>query len=247
MSHPAESTHWYSKDGEPAYEVEAAKGGMRPTTLRDARKLNLVPSVTTIIRCAAAPGLERWKQEQVLHAALTLPRLPNEPESDWIERVWADSREQGKKAAVRGTAIHAAIQGYYEEKTPAPEYSKHVNATETAIYIAFNEQDWLAEGSFAHLTGFGGKVDLSAQGLVVDFKTTEKPLDTIKTWDEHAMQLAAYREGLLMPQARCAIVYVNVLTAEAKVIELTEDELKQGWLMFEGLLDYWYAKTGLSR
>ena len=37
------SEHWYSRDGRPAYEVESAKGMMRPTTLRDARKLGLVP------------------------------------------------------------------------------------------------------------------------------------------------------------------------------------------------------------
>ena len=249
MTHAAENTHWYTKDGEPAYEVPAAKGGNRPTTLRDARKLGLVPSVTTIIRCAAAPGLERWKQEQVLHAALTLPRLPDQSESDWIEKVWADSKEQGKKAAERGTAIHAAIQGYYEGKTPDVAFGTCVSGTEKAIFESFGEQDWDAEASFSHTSGYGGKIDLSAaSGIVADFKTTEKPLDDLKTWDEHAMQLAAYREGLKMPSARCAIVYVSVTEpGKARVIELPEDELKQGWGMFQGLLNYWYAKTGLAR
>ena len=40
--------HWYTKDGAPAYTVEG-KTGVRNTTLRDARKLGLIPSVTTII------------------------------------------------------------------------------------------------------------------------------------------------------------------------------------------------------
>jgi hypothetical protein len=73
MTHAAESLHWYDRDGKPAYTVKAKDGSDRPATLRDARKLNLVPSVTTIIRCAAAPGLELWKANQLMMAALTLP------------------------------------------------------------------------------------------------------------------------------------------------------------------------------
>jgi hypothetical protein len=111
VTHIAESTHWYDRDGKPAYTVKAKDGSPRPTTLRDARKLALVPSVTTIIKCASAPGLERWKLDQMLHAALTLPRGSTEPEAEWIGRVWADSKETASKAADRGTSIHAAIQG----------------------------------------------------------------------------------------------------------------------------------------
>lgn len=246
----AESLHWYKQDGAPAYEVEAVKGGMRPATLRDARKLGLVPSVTSIIRCAAAPGLERWKQEQVLLAALTLPRKQNEPEPEYIARIIRDSQEQGRKAADRGTAIHAAIQGTYEGKHPGSDYLPHTLAADNAI------TDWLdsksltveAERSFAHPLGFGGKVDLTGcpPEFVVDFKTKEfGPDDELKTWDEHAMQLAAYREGLDIPNARCAIVYVSAsVPGVARLIEIPPAELVKGWSMFVNLLRYWQAKTG---
>ena len=73
-------THWYGKDGSPRYTVTAKDGSDRPTTLRDARKLSLVPSVTTILKVAAKPGLEMWKLEQMLLAALTLPQRPDEDE-----------------------------------------------------------------------------------------------------------------------------------------------------------------------
>ena len=92
MTHASESMHWYGRDGSPQYQLIGANGKERPPTLRDARKLGLVPSVTSIIRCAAAPGLERWKQEQVLMAALTLPRNPDEPEAIWLRRVMQDSQ-----------------------------------------------------------------------------------------------------------------------------------------------------------
>ena len=48
-----ESGHWYTRSGEPMYTVKANNGQQRNTTLRDARKYDLVPSVTTIINVAA--------------------------------------------------------------------------------------------------------------------------------------------------------------------------------------------------
>ena len=39
---PAESGHWYTQTGEPMYTVIGANGKERNTTLRDAKKDNLV-------------------------------------------------------------------------------------------------------------------------------------------------------------------------------------------------------------
>ena len=102
----SEQGHWYTKDGEPCYEVEAAKGGMRATTLRDARKMDLVPSVTTILKVMSNQGLNVWLKNNLLMAAATLPRLDGESADDWIKRVEADSKEQSQAAASLGTSIH---------------------------------------------------------------------------------------------------------------------------------------------
>jgi hypothetical protein len=249
MTHAAESTHWYTREGKPAYTVKAKAGHDRPTTLADARKMGLVPSVTTIIKSAAAPALERWKLDQMLHAALTLPRLDGELEAQWIERVWTDSRETAKKAAERGTAIHAAIQGWFEDDgCPDAEMWQHVNGAIQSLKTAFEIQPWKAERSFASALGFGGKCDISCPVAVCDFKTKEfGPDDDLKTWDEHAMQLAAYRHGLGLEKARCAIVYVSVSNPGlARLIEIPEPDLKKGWTMFYSLLHYWKAKTGFE-
>ena len=242
--HIAESTHWYTRDGKPLYTVEAKSGSQRSTTLRDARKLNLVPSVTNIIRCAAAPGLERWKLDQMMHAALTLPRREHELEADWIERVWTDSRETAKKASERGTEIHAAIQGWAEGKYPGP-FVAHVAGAVGVLDKWIGDRNWKPEVAFSHPLGFGGKVDYSCPEAVVDFKTKEFDEDSkLKTWDEHAMQLAAYRSGLGIPKAKCAIVYVSVTNQGfAKLMEIPEEELERGWKMFLSLLDYWQAKN----
>ena len=114
IARSAESVHWYRADnGKPQYTVQAKDGKDRPTTLRDARKMNLVPSVTTVMKVAAKPGLDVWKNEQLLLAALTLPRAPDESEKDFIARVVADSKETAKRAAERGTRVHESIERWY--------------------------------------------------------------------------------------------------------------------------------------
>ena len=77
----ANSGHWYSKDGSPRYTIEG-KTGVRATTLRDARKHDLVPSVTTILNLLAKPGLDNWKQEQVLLSALDHLQTNNSSDSE---------------------------------------------------------------------------------------------------------------------------------------------------------------------
>ena len=239
--HPAESQHWYDRAGNPAYDMKGANGNMRPVTLRDARKLGLLPSVTSIIRQAAAPGLERWKMTQAVLAALTHPGLKGT--DDDVNMILKDAAEQGKKAAELGTIIHAALQDGDIEG----EYARHVVAAQNVIDEHFGSHGWSYEDSFSHPLGFGGKVDAFSVNIVVDYKTTDKDLATIKTWPEHAYQLAAYREGMSMPQARCAIVYVAIDGSGAKVCELSAEKLEQGWRCFRALLDFFYAKTGLSR
>src|SRR5690348_3246640 len=106
---PSEGGHWYDRTGAAVYEIRGANGKMRPVTLRDARKLNLVPGFSAIAQMEYKPALERWKIEQALMAALTLPRLDGEDDGAFLTRAREDAQEQSRKAADRGTAIHAAI------------------------------------------------------------------------------------------------------------------------------------------
>ena len=241
----SESGHWYTKSGESAYTVRGANGQERNTTLRDARKLGLLPSVTTINGMLSKAGLDTWKQQQVLLAALTLPRLPDEPEADWLARVMQDSKATGREAAERGTAIHAIIQSWFEG-VYMPEKPPYINTIVDTLNNAFGSQLWLSERSFGHPLGYGGKCDLMAKaGFVVDFKTKDTDLDKVDVYFEHEMQLAAYREGLGVPNARCAIVFVNGTTDQVKLIEIEQDRLQKGWECFEHLLRVYQIKNGL--
>lgn len=252
VSRPSESLHWYTRDGDPQYTVKSKDGSVRPTTLRDARKLNLVPSVTTIIKCAASPGLEAWKLQQMMLAALTLPRAQEEPEEAFIQRVVADSKEQAKQAAELGSEIHAALEGYFETGVLTSQHGDYQSGVDDAVLKIFGDRHWSTEKSFAHNRGYGGKVDLHTrdnEGVVIDFKTkafTKENMEKIVGYDEHCMQLAAYRVGLNLPTARCANVFVSVTEPGlVKVFEWEAQELERGEQMFDALLKYWYAKSGL--
>jgi len=243
--HSSESTHWYTRDGDPMYTVPSKKDGTpRNTTLRDARERNLVPSVTTILNIAAKPGLNVWLQEQAILAALTLPRGTEETESAWLKRVVQDSKAQARDAADLGTEIHAAIQGFYEGQK-ASAFPIHVQTCTKAIESHYGARNWIAERAFAHEMGFGGKVDMHTDGIVIDIKT--KDFDDpakVAGYDEHLMQLAAYRVGLGMPEARCANVFVSRTNADLAVVkEWAEEDLARGWLMFTALLSFWQYKN----
>lgn len=250
----SEAGHWYAIDGTPMYEVIAKGTGLpRATTLRDAKTMNLCPSVTAIINCAAKPGLENWKAQQVLLAALTTSRAEGEAEDAYVARIMADSKEQASKAREKGTILHAALQGYYEGEAPHADWLETVQATKAAIDKHFGvNRTWVAEKSFAHFMGYGGKCDLHAslglEPIVLDFKTKDFDESKIKkglAFDEHAMQLVAYANGLDIPHARCANAFVSTTTPGlVHIHEYDKAELTKAWAMFRGLLSYWQAKSG---
>jgi hypothetical protein len=255
IARSAESVHWYrAEDGAPQYTVKAKNGSDRPTTLGDARKMNLVPSVSTILKSIAKPGLEVWKNEQMLLAALTLPRIQGETEQAFIARVVADSKETGKRAAERGTRVHESIEKWYGGNKDV-EHVDIAKAFEEKVFDHFGThpfQKWLTERSFSSDLGYGGKVDLHCMadataplGIVLDAKTKEFGKDDkVEGYDEQCMQLAAYRHGLGLPHARCANVFASVsYPGLIKVVEWTEEDLRRGWEMFQHLLAFWKIKN----
>jgi hypothetical protein len=258
IARAAESVHWYHTDGKPQYTVKSKDGKDRPTTLRDARKMNLVPSVTTILKIAAKPALEAWKMEQMLLAALTLPRNDGESEKELINRIVADSKETAKSAAERGTRVHESIEAWFDGLRGEVHHREIAEAFEKGIFEHFKthpDQPWKTETAFASNLGYGGKIDLYCEsdahaptGIVLDAKTKEfGPGDDIIAYDEHLMQLAAYRHGLGLPHARCANVFASVSNPGLiHVYEWPEEELVKGWEMFKCLLQYFKLKNNFG-
>jgi hypothetical protein len=215
---------------------------MRPTTLRDAKKLGLLPSVTGIIRQAAAPGLEYWKIQQAILAALTLPKVGGETEKEYLARIMRDSKEQARKAAERGSAIHASIQGHFDGFNPEEDHWDYVKCATTELEF-WADAHWISEESFGHEDGFAGKVDLYCRkrNVVVDIKTKEfSKHDLPDGYDDQVMQLAAYGYGLGLVNFEAANLFVSVSNPGLAYLHIWKpSEIDRGLRRFKSLLQFW--------
>lgn len=175
MTHAAESVHWYDRKGNPVYEVPDATGKRMITPdIRHARKLGLLPGFSGVERIMAAPGLERYKIRQAVLAALTLTRLPTESDDDFLARVDEDGKAHAIQRATEGTAVHKAIEQFLRGETYDTRWHPQVAAV----------------AKFLHTLG---------NNFVADFKTRESlegQKDYQLFFDNHVMQLAAYRRGI---------------------------------------------------
>lgn len=241
------SEHWYDQNGRPKYEVEMVKGGMRNTNLADARKLGLVPSVTTVLDVIHKDALVTWKVNQGILAALTLPRNEGEAESAYISRILTDSRQQAKDAADEGSRIHDAIERSFKGLVVEERYRKHVAGVHAELERIFPQvTDWIAEQSFCHEIGYGGKVDLHSPkwGIIVDHKGKDGDFTDGKklAYDQH-WQLAAYQKGLCPnSRERCANIFFSrthpgIVTSHV----WKPEEMAEGWQVFMGALNLWKA------
>lgn len=251
-------SHWYDLDGNPCYTQPKANGkGERATTLRDARKLNLVPSVTTIMQVLAKPGLDVWKTSQTLEAAWDTVQTDKcilsgeEYQRDfvsWKKEVIAKSKESSEEAAIIGTNIHDALEEWFKTGKKRRGYVKYIDAVIECM-SCLPALDWIAEESFADRRGFGGKVDLYwgvealGEGIIIDFKTKASK-DKFAIYDEHSMQLAAYARGLDIPDATCYNLFISIdSNFDTELVEHTPAQIERGWQMFENALQLWKLKN----
>jgi len=237
-----ESGHWYLPDSTPYYTVKGANGKERNVTLRDARKVGAYPSVTTVIRLAASPGLQQWLIKTAIESALTLPRIEGETSDAFLVRVEEDRKAQAKAAADRGTLIHAAIEKHYRNDVVDASWQPWIIEAVGEINKVCGNQVWKPERSFADFRGYGGKTDLHSGEWVLDFKSIDKDVPKA-IFEEQIMQLSAYREGLNIPGARAGILYVQRERPAATLIEAAPGDLDKGWECFKALLAYHQAKN----
>ena len=239
------SNHWYDKDGSPKYTIVGANGKERNTNLRDAKKFGYAPSVTTVLNFLNKEGLNRWLETQILNSALTLPREPNDTDDIYMAKIKQDSKELSTLARDEGVRIHDSLESAFKDRTIDQRYRTICNKVKGSVCEYFGTSDgWIAETSFSHPMGFGGKVDLHNTNIVADFKTKEefkigKNGKVVKmAYDEHCLQLAAYAHGLEMPKARLVNIFVDY-DGNTIFHEWQEEEIARAWEMFCLILKLW--------
>lgn len=240
----SEGGHWYDRQGRLIETVPGSKGDPVRPDIRHARKFDLAPGCTTIIRAAHREQLVQYRERQVLMAALTLSRLPGESDDGFVDRVLRDSKEHAKQAAEQGSDVHGRI-----ERRVAGDPWVLAADLELQRLTGVPLSKWLSEVPCVSEFGFATKSDLhycdaqDATAWVVDVKTKDGTLGDLRLWDEHYQQLAATRQALGLPRARCAIVFVSRTEPQAIAIEADEPDLRDGWECFRCLLGYWQAKN----
>ena len=235
----AESGHWYAQNGDPAYTIVGANGNKRNTTLRDARKHALVPSVTSVLGIADKPALTNWKLDRALEASLRLSQWNGETDQQFIGRCKREAKKIGQTAAKRGSEIHAKIELGFLFGADTAEYV----AVRAVIDELYPNETWHAEASFC-TEGYGGKIDLhSDSGIFIDFKTKDNlDVETASrlVYDEHGMQLSAYANGkrFYNPE-RCSIFIDRDDVSKVCHYVWDKETHKKHLKMFKNLLEYW--------
>lgn len=192
-----DGSHYYFPDGTPCYEVPYAdpRKGNRPTTLADARKLGLLPSVTTILRSLHKQALVDWLIEQACLAVLTSPRKEGEDLDAFVDRVLHVERVQDQESEAakdRGTIMHNALEAAFSGKGFEPEVWPWV---EKAFVDIGKRGRTIGTEVIVCGEGYAGKIDLIQETdhevWLWDWKTSKK-LPKGDAWPEHRLQLAGY-------------------------------------------------------
>ena len=241
--------HWYDKDANPRH-YEGKNGG--DTTLREARKLHLYPSVTTITSITAKDALTYWLQEQAALSTAEYLReysVPEEIDKNFLRARIAEARAKVEKKADIGSQIHNILETYIADPfTVAPEYRELCYAIEECIRenTGLSLYDFISEETFCNEEwGYGGTCDLHTNESiklpwVIDYKTKDEVTEKTRGYDGQAEQLAAYSHGLGIPEARIANIFIPRELPEGKVfVKFYEHDDNHAWQRFKHQCMLW--------
>lgn len=246
--------HWYAADGTPMHRIPTADGlGERITTIRDAKRLGLYPSVTSILGVLAKPGLETWKLNQVALATLRTPKAEEEGNEYWCNRVRNAAFEQVEQAADLGTMIHGALEAAMAGDDYDPAMTVYVEPVlawkrDTGIHICERE---IRLVNTEH--GFAGTADVmfryGENGIgILDYKTRKtEPGKPVGAYEDQAMQLAAYAATYWGEENVGRVLAANVFisTTEPGRVEVVKHaSLERDWQAFRIIAAIWRYMKG---
>lgn len=246
-----ESSHWYTPEGEARHFVPRADGkGQRQTTLSDAKKLGLLPSVTGVIdRVMRKPALEKYLITQAVLAVSTAPDVPGESLDQKLVRILEEEQqadEEAARARELGTQIHDALESAVTGQCYFDELAPWVKPVADEVLKTWRP---VATERVVVGPGYAGRVDLIVSATdtsvgIIDYKTTKK-LPTNGSWPEHRLQLAAYAGALDMHQHVDFVgnIYVST-TSPGEFAMFTWNDWHGDAEVFHHLFEVWKWMTG---
>ena len=258
--------HWYTIWGEAAHtqptKSKTAKNPTRPTTIRDAKALKLLPSVSGILKVINNPALERWKFSEIVRACYeNPPDIMEDLESresldDYTKRILDMAFNVATDAADLGTRIHANIEAVLKKEVMLyeDEFTLALNAVKAMDDLGID----VVESEFCTTCpeyGYAGTTDVAfTKGEVcgiLDFKSKKtKEGEPIIPSFGHAAQIAAYhvsywtKGDLIKDNSVGYNVYISTTEpGRVEVVKYDADTLRREFEMFTNALAIWRHKN----
>jgi hypothetical protein len=262
--------HWYTIDGNPCHTQPTKKGAKnkeRPTDIRDAKRLGLLPSVSGIVGCMANQGLMRYKLMEVAKASFRAPYIGHEDEDEYVSWLLAKGEEDAAGAADLGSLIHKVIELKLTGCVWAEIYDQRVkiadgwltlgqigdaaiNILKGHVSITTSEQVLVnAEAGYAGTTDVMGISTKTLRNSIADFKSKRtKPGKPVEPSDSHPLQIAAYHMaayGHLSERETGYNVYISTTELmpdglpRIEVREWSGKELLDAWEAFQSCCTLW--------
>lgn len=251
LTRSAPTSHWYDEQGNPCHQQKCkSREGYRNTTIADARKIGLFPSVTGVLAVFDKPELDQWKVKQVAMAAIGYEPSEGESVERSVEAIIARAFQQVDDAAKIGSRIHDTLSGYLLHGTKIPKDLK-VYCDPVIAYLDQipREGDWTSEGTIVNKNhGFAGTCDLrcglpGGDKLVLDFKTRKtNPQYSVSHRDFEPTQIAAYGHTAYGDEARVWGANIYVSTTEpgrVVVAKYSPERIRAEWGLFRLACAIW--------
>lgn len=246
--------HWYTQDGLPYTETI--------DDVQQVKDLDLLPSVTTILKICHNHSLAKWISNERDKAWFELKRYPHETLKDAKARVNKIANEESSKARNKGSFVHAIAENYWKgiltgEKTAiideTNDYEKKVLKTVEAIHKeVFPKLTPLKVEEIVKTRTYAGTLDLAGvagdENFLIDFKTqTVKKGREFFVYPSYWAQTAAYAAPTFDNHSDVStfIVLIDPVTLKWKVEFHTGMQLIQDRITFLHCLELFRGPMGL--
>ena len=255
-------THWYTAEGEPCHSQPDGK----KTTLRHARKQNLLPSVTSVLSIIPKQAVEDWRVQQAVIATM---QCMSEPDGAMLtaEEMMGKVSERLESNTGTGRRFGSEMHEIVEYINDAFELPPSMSPLgmrhelHAAKYLAWIKSSGLTvQKTELPITGtcplsYGGCVDLVASredgtAVVLDIKTQDLKGKSVRVYPEWAYQLAAYRNALLQrnvaSKIECVSVVISAEDGEVSEHLWTDEDIADGFNVFCRAYSLWSAVRGYA-
>lgn len=236
-------SHWYDINGKPVYTLTGKNGKERKPNIKDARELNLLPSVTTILSILAAPELDKWKINQVLEAAKKNYLADN-------DLIFKLAFEKGDKAKDFGSELHSYLENLHSKQPTSrvfniPEETKNCLTAHFASHIediiSVEKPYVSSDRTYAGIPDLVCKLK-DGRICVYDYKNANA--DKFVAYEKYWLQASAYAD---IVKADC-IRILFVARDKAGVIdykELSGDMQSKSFRMFKACCEMYHLRNKL--